>query len=131
RANEQAARVDETYISCCGGRGGFYPAMYYSHNLHFLAVAAAMAGRSREASDAAGKLAANIDPVIDEMPMIEAFGALPILIAARQAQWGEILSWPEPKENRHASRAAWHFARGLAHAAMKDIGPALQEHDAF
>ncbi len=131
RANEQAARVDEAYISCCGGRGGFYPAMYYSHNLHFLAVAAAMGGQSREASDAAAKLAANIGPVIDEMPMIEAFGALPILIAARQAQWGEILKWPEPKENRHASRAAWHFARGLAHAAMKDIGPALQKHDAF
>jgi tetratricopeptide (TPR) repeat protein len=27
--------------------------------------------------------------------------------------------------------AAWHFARGMAHASMKDIGPALQEHDAF
>src|SRR5258706_1107733 len=48
RANEQAAQVDEAYISCCGGRGGLYPAMYYSHNLHFLALAAAMAGAAPE-----------------------------------------------------------------------------------
>src|SRR5439155_8962704 len=33
RANDQAARVDGAYISCCGPKGGCYPAMYYSHNL--------------------------------------------------------------------------------------------------
>ena len=130
-ANEQAARVDEKYISCCGPRGGVYPAMYYSHNLHFLAVAAAMGGKSKEARDAANKLAAHLNPVIDQMPMFEAMGAVPVLIAARQALWGEVLKWPEPKENRHASRAVWHFARGMAHAAMKDIGPALIEHDLY
>jgi tetratricopeptide (TPR) repeat protein len=132
QANEQAAAVDEAYISCCAPRGGGdYTAMYYSHNLHFLAVAAAMGGRSKEAASSAAKLAAHIDPVIDHVPALEAFGALPVLIAARQADWGAVLKWPEPKEGRHASRAAWHFARGLAHATMKDIGPALIEHDAF
>jgi tetratricopeptide (TPR) repeat protein len=130
-ANEQAAKVDENYISCCGPKGGIYPAMYYSHNLHFLAVAAAMAGRSKEADEAAAKLAAHLDPVIDQMPMFEAMGAIPILIAARQAEWGQVLKWPEPKAGRHATLAAWHFARGLAHAAMKDVGPALTEHDQF
>ncbi len=130
-ANEQAAKVDEHYISCCGPKGGIYPAMYYSHNLHFLAVAAAMGGRSKEAADATTKLAAHLDPVLDQMPMFEGFGAIPVMIAARQALWGEVLKWPEPKAGRHASLAAWHFARGLAHASMKDIGPALTEHDAF
>jgi tetratricopeptide (TPR) repeat protein len=133
-ANAQAAAVDEAYIACCAPRtpdGAFYPAMYYSHNLHFLAVAASMAGRSKDASSAAAKLAAHVDPVVDQMPIFEAFGTIPILIAARQADWGAIVKWPEPKGGRHASRAAWHFARGLAHAAMKDIGPALIEHDAF
>lgn len=133
QANEQAAAVDEAYISCCAprGGGGDYTAMYYSHNLHFLAVAAAMGGRSKEATAAAAKLAAHVDPVIEQVPPLEAFGALPVLIAARQADWGTVLKWPEPKEGRHASRAAWHFARGIARAAMTDIGPALIEHDAF
>jgi tetratricopeptide (TPR) repeat protein len=131
-ANEQAARADENYISCCAPKGGgIYPAMYYSHNLHFLAYAAAMAGRSKEASAAAAKLASNLDPVIDQMPMFEGMGAIPILIATRQAQWGEVLKWPKPNDNRHATLAAWHFARGMAHASMKDIGPALIEHDLF
>jgi tetratricopeptide (TPR) repeat protein len=133
-ANEAAARADDNYISCCAAGaagGGVYPAMYYGHNLHFLAVAAGMAGRSKEASDAAARLAAHMDPVIGRMPMLESMGAVPLLIAARQAQWGEALRWPRPKEGRHATLAAWHFARGMAHASMKDIGPALEEHDAF
>jgi tetratricopeptide (TPR) repeat protein len=105
--------------------------MYSTHNLHFLAVAAAMAGHSKEASDAGARLAAHVDPVIEQMPMFEAFGAVPLLVATRQAQWGEVIKWPRPKEGRHATLAAWHFARGMAHASMKDMGPALQEQDAF
>lgn len=132
RANDRAARVDEAYISCCAPKGAaFYPAMYYSHNLHFLAVAAAMAGKSKVAGDASRRLGAHVDPVIEQMPMFEAFGSIPILIAVRQAQWGDVLKWPKPKENRHASLAAWHFARGMAHAAMKDVGPALAEQEQF
>jgi tetratricopeptide (TPR) repeat protein len=130
-ANEEAAKADETYISCCAPAGGIYPAMYYSHNLHFLAVAAAMAGHSAEATAAATRLTANVDPVIEQMPMLNAFGAIPLLIATRQAQWGQIMKWPQPAERRHATLAAWHFARGMAHAGMNDVGPALQEHDAF
>ena len=130
-ANEAAAKADENYILCCAPGGGLYPAMYYSHNLHFLAVCAAMAGRSHEASDAAARLAAHIDPVVEQMPMFEGFGAIPLLVAARQAQWGDVMKWPQPKPDHHATLAAWHFARGMAHAAMKDIGPALVEHDAF
>jgi len=90
-----------------------------------------MGGRSKEAAEATAKLTAHLDPVLDQMPMFEGFGAIPVMIAARQALWGEVLKWPEPKAGRHASLAAWHFARGLAHASMKDIGPALTEHDAF
>ena len=42
-SNKYAARVDEAYMKARGG-GGFYPAMYYSHNLHFLAIAESMTG---------------------------------------------------------------------------------------
>src|SRR5207244_4427933 len=43
RSNQEAARADEAYIRSRGVKG-LYPVMYYSHNLHFLAVAHSMAG---------------------------------------------------------------------------------------
>src|SRR3990170_4896017 len=42
--NKVAAEVDQAYIKSSGVQG-VYPLMYYSHNLHFLAVAYAMEGR--------------------------------------------------------------------------------------
>jgi tetratricopeptide (TPR) repeat protein len=38
---------------------------------------------------------------------------------------------PKPKDDRPATLAAWHFARGMARADTKDVGPALQELDAL
>ena len=34
-ANVRAAKVDENYIAQCNAQG-FYPALYYPHNIHFL-----------------------------------------------------------------------------------------------
>ena len=50
-----AAKVDEAYIAQCNAQG-FYPAMYYPHNIHFLWAAASMAGRSEVAIEAARKV---------------------------------------------------------------------------
>jgi tetratricopeptide (TPR) repeat protein len=135
KVNAAAANVDEKYIasSCCGPRikGGIYPAMYYSHNLHFLAVAAAMIGRTSQADDAAKRLTANVDPLVEAMPMADGFAAFPLFLAVRQAHWGEVLKWPAPKDNRVVSLAAYHFARGMAHASIKDVSKALAEQEAF
>src|SRR5215467_13117831 len=43
QTNQQAAIADRTYIRAHGGEG-LYPAMYYSHNLHFIATCASMDG---------------------------------------------------------------------------------------
>lgn len=133
KANADAARVDEKFISCCGprGKGGIYPALYYSHNLHFLAVAAAMAGRTRETDDALERLARHLEPLADENPIAEGFAAMPTLIMVRQGQWEKIMKLPRPKANRHATTTAWHFARGMAFAAKKEVGQALAEHEAM
>ncbi|HYE18111.1 MAG TPA: hypothetical protein VEA69_06690 [Tepidisphaeraceae bacterium] len=134
-ANEAASKVDEMYISCCGpspkGAGAFYAALYYSHNLHFLSVCAAMAGRSKEATAAANKLTANVDPAIDAMPPVEGFAIFPALVAVRQGQWYEILKAPAPKANRHLTRAFHNFARAMAHLATRNTAAALTERDAF
>ena len=52
KSNAAAADVDRNYIAATGATG-MYPAMYYSHNLHFLAYAAMQAGKSDEARKAA------------------------------------------------------------------------------
>jgi tetratricopeptide (TPR) repeat protein len=134
RINAAAANVDEKYIasSCCvKTKGGIYPAFYYSHNLHFLAMAAAMIGRTAQADEAAQRLSANVEPVVDAMPPAEQFSSFPMFLAVRQAQWGQILKMPQPKDTRVVTRATWHFARGMAHAAMKDVSKALAEQEAF
>jgi tetratricopeptide (TPR) repeat protein len=48
KVNEEAAAVDRAYIKSTGARG-IYPMMYYSHNLHFIAMCAAMNGNYLEA----------------------------------------------------------------------------------
>ena len=46
QANIKAAAVDEEYIAQCNAQG-FYPALYYPHNIHFLWAAASMSGTKR------------------------------------------------------------------------------------
>jgi len=43
KTNEKAAEVDRAYIKASGAQG-IYPMMYYSHNLHFVAMCGAMDG---------------------------------------------------------------------------------------
>src|SRR5690606_6128799 len=46
--NAIAAKLDKSYIAQCRVQG-FYPALYYPHNLHFLWFAHLMTGNGREA----------------------------------------------------------------------------------
>lgn len=47
--NVAAANADMSYIEHSGTKPGIYSMMYYSHNIHFLALSAAMAGRYQDA----------------------------------------------------------------------------------
>ncbi|MFT3828012.1 MAG: hypothetical protein QM731_29105 [Chitinophagaceae bacterium] len=69
-ANAKAAEVDRKYIAETNPTG-FYPAMYYNHNLDFLASAAMMAGRYADALKAATEVTANVTPMVADMPMLE------------------------------------------------------------
>src|SRR5205823_11668487 len=61
QSNEDAAAADRAYIKANGARG-VYPLMYYSHNLHFLAIAYSMEGRFADSVRAARGLEANVGP---------------------------------------------------------------------
>src|SRR5262249_634480 len=63
KTNELAAAADRAYIQAHGGKG-MYPAMYYSHNLHFIAACSSMNGNYAEARKAAAMLAQHVEPYV-------------------------------------------------------------------
>ena len=132
KSNAAAAEVDRNYIAATGATG-MYPAMYYSHNLHFLAYAAMQAGKSDEARKAAETLAENIRTRAQGMPpgMTEGFLIYPMAVRVRFRQWADVLAMPQPDATLLANVAFWHFARGMALASTGKISDAESEQKAF
>jgi tetratricopeptide (TPR) repeat protein len=129
-SNVEAAKADEAYMKAHGG-GGFYPAMYYSHNLHFLAIANAMAGRFADAMTAAKQLEAHVGPHIKAMPMLEGFMTVSPLILVQFDRWEEIEKLPPPDASMAGTNALWHFARGMAFAAKNRTPDGEREYSAL
>jgi tetratricopeptide (TPR) repeat protein len=130
-ANVRAARVDEDYIAQCNAQG-FYPALYYPHNIHFLWASASMEGRSEVAMEAGRKVAANVRlEQIREYPTVEFFQTVPLLSLVRFARWEEIMREPEPPVELQYSRAIWHYARAVALVRTGDLAAAQLELDAL
>jgi tetratricopeptide (TPR) repeat protein len=135
RANELAIAADRSYIQSCRAQG-FYPGVYYPHNVHFLWWSTLFEGRSADASRAARQVAdIAIDAVCGPTPVLEAprFRHLPWLTAARFGRWDEVLNVELPPATNSflVDRVMWHYTRGLAFAARKQATPAAQEHSAL
>src|SRR5207253_4441315 len=122
--------ADRAYLEKSGAQG-IYPMMYYSHNLHFLAVANAMRGRFAEAKQAAEQLAHHVGPHAKDMPMLEFFLPAPTLVQVRFHKWNDILASPAPQAHLTITRALWHFARGLAFAGQENMKESAAELAAF
>jgi tetratricopeptide (TPR) repeat protein len=129
-ANAKAAEVDRQYIAENGG-GGFYPLMYYNHNLDFLASAAMMSGQFAKASEAADLLVANALPALDQMAMIEPFAAKKLYVLLRFARWDDVLQLPSPNPKHALLTMLSHFGRGVAHAARGNAPDAKREWEAY
>jgi tetratricopeptide (TPR) repeat protein len=132
KSNEVAAEVDRNYIAATGEQG-MYPAMYYSHNLHFLAYAAMQAGKSADARKAAETLAENIHQRAQGMPpgMTNGFLIYPMAVRVRFREWPELIAMPQPDATLVTNVAFWHFARGMAFASTGKLADADAERKAF
>ena len=127
-ANVRAAAVDEAYIAQCNAQG-FYPAMYYPHNIHFLWAASSMEGRSKVAIDAARRVAANVNlEMIDQFPGVEFFHTIPLLALTQFGRWDEVLAEPQPRADLEFSNGIWHYVRATAFARKNDLESARAEH---
>ena len=127
KTNEKAAAVDRAYIKATGAQG-IYPMMYYSHNLHFIAMCGAMNGSYAEARKNADLLAANVGPHVKEMPPLEGFMTIPIAVEIRFHHWNEILKMPAPDPAMKTASVFWHFGRGLALTGTGKMDEAVQEY---
>jgi tetratricopeptide (TPR) repeat protein len=127
KTNEQAADVDRAYLKATGEQG-IYPMMYYSHNLHFIAMCGAMNGRYAEARKNADLLAANVGPHVKEMPPLEGFMTIPMAVELRFHHWNEILKMPAPDPAMKVTTGFWHFSRGMALAGTGKVSEAEAEY---
>jgi tetratricopeptide (TPR) repeat protein len=131
QANVQAAAVDEKYIAQCNAQG-FYPALYYPHNIHFLWAASSMMGNSKVAIEAARKVALNVRlEMIEQFPTVEFFKTIPILALTQFGHWDEILATPFPPAKLQYSNAIQHYARGVALVRKNDLMAAQAELEAL
>jgi len=105
--------------------------MYHSHNEHFLAMAACMAGNYAQAKQAADALAARLMPHARMMPMLDAFIMTPVWVDARFANWDAILARPEPLPELRGTHAMWRYSRAIAYAAGGNLDAAEKERSLF
>jgi tetratricopeptide (TPR) repeat protein len=129
KTNQAAALADQTYIKNSGAQG-IYPMMYYSHNLHFIAMCSAMNGDYAEAKRGGDKLAAHVAPFVKDMPPLEGFMTIPMAVAVRFHKWDAILKMPQPNPDMQITTVFWHFARGMALAATGKVSDAEVEYKA-
>jgi tetratricopeptide (TPR) repeat protein len=127
KTNEDAAVVDRAYIKSSGAQG-IYPMMYYSHNLHFIAMCSAMNGNYAEAIKAGDMLAAHVAPAVKAMPPLEGFMTIPMAVNVRFHKWDTILASKAPDPGMKIAAVFWHFARGMAFAGKGKIGDAESEY---
>jgi tetratricopeptide (TPR) repeat protein len=127
KTNQKAALADQAYLKASGAEG-IYSMMYYSHNLHFIAMAAAMNGNYLESKRGAQLLAANVRPHVKDMPALGGFMTVPLAVEVRFHKWNEILKTPPPDASMETATVFWRFARGLALAATGKLEEAEAEY---
>ncbi len=135
RVNALAVKADRGYIRRCQALG-FYPGVYYPHNIHFLWWAQLFDGRSKDALRTANEAA--LYAVENYCGPKKAFESprlrhLPWLTLLRFGRYDEVLVIAQPPNTNDfiVDRALWHYCRGLAFAALKNGAGAQRESDAL
>jgi tetratricopeptide (TPR) repeat protein len=130
-ANEKAVKADREYLRQTRAQG-FYPGVYYPHNIHFLWWALMFEGRSKESMKRANEAALYaVENYCGPKKVLEAprFRHLPWLTMLRFGKMEKILDVPRPAATNDflIDRAVWHFARGLAFVSQTDAAEAAMK----
>ena len=128
--NIKAIYADENYITQCLSQG-LYPLVYFPHNIHFLWSSSSFMGNSETALASARKTAEKV-PVglLQDLSFLQDFYSTPLLAYVRFGQWDEILTFPNPVNQKHTS-VIWHYARGIAFLRKDNMTEAKEELQAL
>jgi tetratricopeptide (TPR) repeat protein len=119
KANQHAIHTDEVFIEGQQPQG-VYPLAYYPHNIHFLAFASTMAGRSAQAIEASKTLVSKVNlDVARQVGMLQEMVPYHTLTLTTFGRWDEVLAEPLPPSDIRLSYAMATYARGVAHAAKQ------------
>jgi tetratricopeptide (TPR) repeat protein len=116
-SNVHAIHTDETFIE--GQKPvSVYSLAYYPHNIHFLAFASTMAGRSAQAIEAARTLKSKVNlDVARQVPMLQEMVPYYALTLTTFGRWDDVLAEPLPPADIRMPLAMAYYARGVAYAA--------------
>lgn len=131
QSNIDAVAADRHYLETAP-KPKMY-AIYYAHNLHFLAYAAMMSGHYEEAIKAARDLEYDMPeaPLKEFAGLIEGIMPTTFHVMIRFGKWEEILLEPEYPEYRLVSRAVRRYARSVALSSLGRTAEARAEMEAF
>jgi len=128
RANIAAVEADKRYFAAHKAAPGIYPMFYAPHNLHFLWSTYVLSGQREKALTAARALAGRV--AFDDAranPSLEGFLTPAILTLTRFGNWDAVLAEPAPPAELRFATGMWHYARGVAFAARKNVASAEAE----
>ena len=130
RANQHGIAADEHYLQQVDAQGS-YRVGYVAHNHHFLWAAACMAGQplvAQAAAEAAWPAACGPVRRDPGLAITAHYAALPAFTRVRFGQWPAMLrNTPPPDVPGPYALALWHYARGTAHAHLREPEAAQQE----
>ena len=129
-SNQQAMGADRGYIDKYHV-DTMYSMMYYTHNVHFLAVSSSMEGDFAHANRAGAQITRGITPFLKDHPEVESFVPTQTFVLVRFRRWAEIEQLPEPDKKLYQAHAIWHFARGMAFSGEGKTDKAASERAAF
>ncbi len=132
RVNLAAVEADRAYVAHAGRHNVF--TLYRVHNLHFIAYGGMFEGRRELALSAAREIATEIPPELHAQmaDLTDVFVATPYHVMVRFGLWEEILAEPAPAAAELlATKAVWHYARGIALASLGRTAEAAAEQALF
>ena len=137
-AGNSAAIVADEKFRAQHGAMNFYT-LYRAHDYHFKIYGAMFLGQERAALEAADQLAAAIPEDLLRVPnppmadWLEGFVAMRLHVLIRVGRWPEILAAPLPADPDLylVTTAMTHYAKGVAHAASRQVAEAAAEQARF
>ncbi|MEP6550307.1 MAG: tetratricopeptide repeat protein [Gemmatimonadales bacterium] len=123
-SNVHAIHMDEGFLEG-QAQSTLYTLGYYPHNIHFLAFASSMAGRSAQAIEAAKMLKSKVSvDVAKDVEMLQEMVPYYVLTLTTFGHWDDILAEPLPPSGLRLATAMAYYARGVAYAAKGDFANA-------